>query len=76
MEQSQKDAATKAAWITGGFSLAGTLITLLFTGGVLRDAATGTKSPPLSGHIQQFYVCSGTTYDFYAGAHPDTTCPA
>ena len=45
MEQSQKDAATKAAWITGGFALAGTLITLLFTGGVIRGTATGTESP-------------------------------
>lgn len=48
MEQSQKDAATKAAWITGGFALAGTVITLLFTSGVIGGTATGTESPPPS----------------------------
>jgi len=48
MEQSQKDAATKAAWITGGFALAGALISLLFTSGVLRETATGTASQPPS----------------------------
>lgn len=31
MEQSQKDAAIKVAWISGGLALAGTLITLFFT---------------------------------------------
>lgn len=31
MEQSQRDAATKAAWITGGLALAGTVLTLIFT---------------------------------------------
>lgn len=30
MEQSQKDAATKAAWITGGLALAGTVLSLIF----------------------------------------------
>lgn len=33
MKQSSKDAATKVAWITGGFALATTLITVLFTSG-------------------------------------------
>lgn len=45
MEQSQKDAAIKVAWISGGLTLAGTLITaitLLFT----NDPATKDPPPP------------------------------
>jgi hypothetical protein len=47
VEQSRKDTATRAAWITGGFALAGTLITLLFTSNVLAGSpGGGTTSSP------------------------------
>ena len=49
MEQSRKDTATRAAWITGGFALAGTLITLLFSSNVLGSPGGGTTSPPPAG---------------------------
>lgn len=49
MKQSSKDAATKAAWITGGFALAGTLITLLFTSGAApKDLQPSTATTSIS----------------------------
>lgn len=43
MEQSQKDANVKVAWITGGLALVGTVLTLIF-----NDPGPGTEDSPPS----------------------------
>lgn len=46
MRQSQKDANIMVAWITGGFALVGTVITLLFTNGIIGPNPGGSPTSP------------------------------
>jgi hypothetical protein len=46
MDQSGKDSASKAAWITGGFALVGTVLTLIFAGPkMVGDGGNPSGSP-------------------------------
>lgn len=45
MDQSGKDSAAKAAWVTGGFALAGTVLTLLFAGPRISGEGAAQPAP-------------------------------
>lgn len=48
MKEPNRDASIKAAWITGGLALAGTLVTLIFTGPLAADRSPDTPDASLS----------------------------
>jgi hypothetical protein len=56
MDQSQRDTAAKAAWITGGFALEGTLVTALFTSGTLAGFPAGGAPSPVPASSSTAYV--------------------
>lgn len=45
MDQTGKDSAARAAWITGGFALLGTVLTLVFAGPKLPGNGAAQPDP-------------------------------